>query len=222
MMMSMNATENTITITRETSTSTIFESVICSRCGGSGRMPYSVANGVCFKCGGGGTTLTKRGAAARAFYRSLVETPVAALQSGERVHYQGFQAGSYHQASAWVTVERVSDNAAVAAEAGSYDEALKACGSCHELSDPEKIEAAYQRGATLLPNRRGSYGCFEGLRVEGTTKDGMSYSLGAMRDGTMLAKIDGAVKVAILKTVAEYQETLTKAGKPRKGSRWAD
>ena len=49
----------------------LFESNGCSRCGGSGKMPYSVYNGVCFKCNGKGEVLTKRGRVAQEFLNDL-------------------------------------------------------------------------------------------------------------------------------------------------------
>jgi hypothetical protein len=208
-----------VTISADTKLSAILESVTCGRCGGSGRMPYSVANGVCFKCGGSGRCYTKRGAAARAFYRSLARTQVTALMPGDKILSQGFTAGSFTQPSRWVTVERVSDNAQIAAEAGDYASALKACGSASLIADADKVLAAAERGATLYPRSDGTMAGFEGIRVEATSKSGERVS--SCGGGPVQTTLDPAVKVAILKTVAEFQESLTKAGKPRKGTRWA-
>lgn len=46
-------------------TSIKFQTDDCSRCGGTGRMPYSAYGGVCFKCNGHGKTMTAAGRAAR-------------------------------------------------------------------------------------------------------------------------------------------------------------
>jgi len=47
----------------------LFESETCSRCGGSGHYSYCQMHGtVCFKCGGAGVTLTKRGKIAQAWF----------------------------------------------------------------------------------------------------------------------------------------------------------
>lgn len=42
-----------------------FQTDDCSRCGGTGRMPYSAYGGVCFKCNGHTTVMTRAGVAAR-------------------------------------------------------------------------------------------------------------------------------------------------------------
>lgn len=52
-------------------TSIKFQTDNCSRCGGSGRMPYAAYGGVCFKCNGHGQTLTRAGQAAR---KTFMET----------------------------------------------------------------------------------------------------------------------------------------------------
>jgi hypothetical protein len=208
-----------VTITSSTKLSAILESVTCGRCGGSGRMPYSVMNGVCFKCGGTGSVYTKRGAAARGFYRSLARTAPEALVPGDKFVSEGFTAGTFTQPSRWVTVESVQDNAQVAADAGSYSEALRACGSAAIITDADKALAAAERGATLLARKPGEYAAFEGICVTAVSKNGERCS--STGSGSVQTTLDPAVKVAILKTAAEYQESLTKAGKPRKGSRWA-
>jgi hypothetical protein len=62
---------------------TAFESTTCSRCEGSGRYSFNLINGDrCFGCGGTGKKLTKRGAAAKAFFVASQETPVADLKVG--------------------------------------------------------------------------------------------------------------------------------------------
>lgn len=216
----MNATATeSIAITADTKLASILESVICSRCGGTGRMPFSYAGGTCFKCGGTGSCYTKRGAAAREFYRSLARTSVKALHPGDKVLSEGFTAGTFTQPSRWVTVQSVQDTAQVAAAAGSYSEALAACGSCSLITDTDKALAAVESGATLIPRPDGGWAVFSGIRVESVSKSGERCSVTG--DGDVQTTLDPAVRVAILKTVAEFQDSLTKAGKPRKGSRWA-
>jgi hypothetical protein len=221
----MSATDTTFSpadVTAETRIGDVLETVICSRCGGSGRMPFSAYGGICFKCGGAGSCDTKRGAAARAFYRSLVRTPVEGLRAGDRILSEGFVAGTMSVPSRWVTVESVQDNAQVAAETGSYEAALSACGSCGVLSDADAVERAAAEGATLFPITRDgkpAMACFRGTRVEAVSKSGERHA--STGDRAVLAKVDSEVCRAIYRTVAEYQENLTKAGTPRKRTRWA-
>ncbi len=196
----------------------IIETATCSRCGGSGRMPYSVHNGVCFKCGGRGVCDTKRGASARAFYRSLVRTPATAIQPGERVYMDGVSAGTFSMAGGWTTVDEVIDIAARPYRASS-------CSSLR-VTEIDKIAAAVERGATIIPAGVDTKGedrvhVFEGLTIRCTQRNGDGYTFGAASGSTVLAAIDKSVKRAIIRTVAEYQDGLTKAGRPRKGTRWA-
>ena len=71
----------------------LFEHHECGRCGGSGRMPFSVANGVCFGCGGSGGQLTKRGAAAQRYLDDLRSVPVANVKVGDKVWIEIFLPG---------------------------------------------------------------------------------------------------------------------------------
>lgn len=63
-----------------------FEQRECTRCGGSGRYSYNMLDGDrCYGCGGKGVQLTKRGAAARAFFLDSMITRYDAIQVGYRV-----------------------------------------------------------------------------------------------------------------------------------------
>lgn len=87
-----------------------FETQPCTRCGGSGWFSYCRAWGhTCFRCGvrkgekGLGKFLTARGAAAHAFYLSLLPTKLATeLAPGDVFLDTG---------RAWLTVVSVTDNA---------------------------------------------------------------------------------------------------------------
>lgn len=205
-------------ITRATKATEIYErGEPCWRCEGTGyvRGFSHVHGGICFRCGGVGTPLTKRGQAARQFYLSLARTPVEVIREGERVFSSGVPG---IVGGAWVTIDEIT-TAAERAERG---------GSCALLpvDDAEKIAAALEAGGVLGSRTKSGdremvrvYG--GGIRLAGTDKSGTHRDVD-QRDGTVLAKLDPAVAVAIRKTVAEYQQTLTKAGKPRKGTRWAD
>jgi hypothetical protein len=63
-----------------------FESQPCGRCGGSGRHSYCTAYGdTCFKCGGKGKLLTKRGAAASNYLNSLRSVDADQISVGDVV-----------------------------------------------------------------------------------------------------------------------------------------
>lgn len=59
---------------------TTLEAVTCHRCGGTGKMPYSVYGGICFKCNGRKIIYTKRGAAAAAYLTQLRSKPAGELK----------------------------------------------------------------------------------------------------------------------------------------------
>lgn len=65
---------------------TSFETDTCGRCAGSGHYSYNAVNGTrCFGCGGTGQRLTKRGAAAKSFFESLISKPLQQIQPGDNI-----------------------------------------------------------------------------------------------------------------------------------------
>lgn len=69
---------------------TLFESVPCGRCGGSGKYSYCQMYGDrCFKCGGQGATLTKRGALASDYFKTLCSKRADELNIGDKVWEDG-------------------------------------------------------------------------------------------------------------------------------------
>jgi hypothetical protein len=62
-----------------------FEAVICTRCGGSGKIPRfgHVLHGTCFKCNGNGQMLTRAGRAALALYEELLDAATPRIQAWE-------------------------------------------------------------------------------------------------------------------------------------------
>lgn len=71
--------------------SLLFESKTCSRCAGSGSYSWNQRDGSrCFGCGGRGIVLTKRGAAAQAFYTASVTVTMADLVPGDVIVLAGF------------------------------------------------------------------------------------------------------------------------------------
>lgn len=70
---------------------TIFETETCSRCGGSGHYSYCQMYGtVCFGCSGRKLRLTKRGAAAFAYYTQLCSLPLERLEVGMEIWNDNF------------------------------------------------------------------------------------------------------------------------------------
>jgi len=73
-------------------TKLIFASEICHRCGGTGRMPFSVCHGICFKCSGRGTELTRSGKSASAKWSALRDTrtaiPIEQVTPGMRLRHE--------------------------------------------------------------------------------------------------------------------------------------
>ncbi len=67
-----------------------FESEVCSRCLGSGRFSHCAMYGdTCFRCGGKGRTLTKRGEAAAKYLRTLRSKRLDEIQVSDVVHIRG-------------------------------------------------------------------------------------------------------------------------------------
>ena len=85
----------------------LLENTTCGRCGGTGRMPFMVANGVCFKCTGWGAVLTKRGRAAQAFLNALRLRRLDEFAVGDTYLSQGFNAGSYVEPDRWIKIDRI-------------------------------------------------------------------------------------------------------------------
>lgn len=82
----------------------LFESKECNRCFGLGRYGHY---GTCFKCGGAGHLLTKRGQAAQDYLNAMRRIPGESFVPGMTILAEGFCAGSFSQPSKWHTVERV-------------------------------------------------------------------------------------------------------------------
>jgi len=69
-----------------------FEREPCSRCGGCGRYSYNQITGDrCFKCGGRGWTLTKRGVAAHAWHKAQRTVPASQVKVGDRIQSMGLK-----------------------------------------------------------------------------------------------------------------------------------
>ena len=146
-----------------TPSTTIFENVPCSRCGGSGHYSFNLMHGsTCYGCGGRGWQHTKRGAAASAFLNKRVTVPASELQVGDKVWGEGITLGGglYHR---WMKVLAI---------------------------DLEK------NVVTMLDGK-------EPTQCQGFTEFRRKFRTNEEKD-------------AIVAEALAYQETLTKAGEPRK------
>lgn len=87
----------------------LFENETCTRCGGTGHYSWCATHGTrCFKCGGDGATLTKRGRAAQYYLDASRRVPLAALKVGDEYLSEGFSCGAFRVSSEWVTVTAVT------------------------------------------------------------------------------------------------------------------
>lgn len=71
---------------------TVFETEVCHRCGGSGNYSYNQVDGsVCYGCSGTGWQYTKRGSAARKWWKDTFTTRVKASEVviGQRIKCAG-------------------------------------------------------------------------------------------------------------------------------------
>jgi hypothetical protein len=139
-----------------------FETTECGRCGGSGHYSFNLMYGTtCFGCNGTGWKLTKRGAAAKAFFQnSRPVTTAADLEAGQRVYSKSW--------NRWWTVD-------------------------HTEGDP------YNPGAVVVV-----------YKVQGE-----EYSEHKRPESEFLIACGKELWAKLLAAAIEYQQTLTKAGKPR-------
>lgn len=199
-------------VTTDTRPSAIWEGFTCGRCGGTGRMPFAVANGVCFGCHGTGWRLTKRGAEARRYFMALRETTVDGLTVGDRVLDQGIPG---IQGARWVTVTAIRPTAET-----------RSSGSIHDPRS-EYVAEAIERGDVVEPyypdaeTGEARVVVYSGLDVQAEDKRGERRGWSGVGPRQRFTVSDKATEVARMKAAAEYQRALTKAGKPRKGTRYA-
>lgn len=141
----------------------------CGRCGGSGKYSYCQMYGDrCFQCGGSGVVLTKRGAAAANYLRSLRTVPASDVKVGDEIIDSGFR----------YTVEQVT--------------------------------TTIQRGSSLVDGVMTPY---EMPIINLHTKRCLFQKPG---DGSVELFLDADRRRANLVAAIDYQNSLTKAGKPRK------
>lgn len=66
---------------------TAFETEVCSRCNGTGRHSFNGEHSICYKCDGknDGKALTKRGAAAKAYYLAKFQVAASTVVVGDLI-----------------------------------------------------------------------------------------------------------------------------------------
>ena len=124
-----------------------FDKVTCSRCNGAGRFrAFShVYGGVCFRCGGGGHTLTKKGAAAQSIYRQAMTITADALEPGMVVMETDVAPGGDMVATRKLTVETVGPSDTKVIADGVPVEHLAVTykgGRQHDMAPATKIQQA--------------------------------------------------------------------------------
>jgi hypothetical protein len=179
---------------------TLFESDVCTRCGGCGNYSWNAMTGSrCFKCGGRGRTMTKRGAEAQRFFRASLSKRADELQPGDKIFDDGVPGFA---AAGWHEVERVTSNA----DERSTGRILKA------------TEAA-EAGATVLPYEFAGRGRVDGevIVYQGLNVHAQGGGMSAADPGHIFRVAASRERKAEAREQAlAYQETLTKQGKPRK------
>jgi hypothetical protein len=116
-----------------------FELESCSRCGGSGKYSYCQSYGTkCFKCGGSGVTITKRGGAAREFFNESLKRHTNELEVGHLVQLT----------NGWVKILRIENEVTICKESidqkefeGREDIRLYFNNSSYQLSKDSKKES---------------------------------------------------------------------------------
>jgi hypothetical protein len=186
-----NAQEASMEISAETKATDVFETQTCGRCGGSGHYSFNMLDGTrCYGCGGTGRKYTARGKAAKAYWEWLQTMPVELLQVGDRIFVSG---------AGWRKVTAITDN-----------REEQRVGRIFDADDPEVV-VRRERGAAIKEYRDGKVAVYEGVNIQ-TNGVGLGGERGTVRVS------DPGCRVAILKSVAAYQATLTKQGKVRKAS----
>ena len=124
-----------------------FDKVTCSRCNGAGRFrAFShVYGGACFRCGGAGHTLTKKGAAAQSIFRQAMTITADALEPGMVVIETDVSPDGEMILTRKVTVESVGTSDTKVIADGVPVEYLAVTykgGRVHHMAHGTKIEQA--------------------------------------------------------------------------------
>src|SRR5262245_40732364 len=170
----------------------LFESAPCGRCGGSGSYSYCQRFGsVCFQCGGRTWCLTKRGAAAQAFYSAILPTKLpAALAPGD----------------AWVDTGLTLGGDTYSAR-------------CTVVAAP--TETGVQRGESLRDGVMVPFALpYVAVLTRDQYRQECSHHMPADKRVTLLLAA-GAERDSLRSIALGYQATLTQTGRPAKRARRA-
>lgn len=155
----------------------IIETETCTRCGGCGRYSYNQITGDrCFKCGGKGTQMTKRGRAVNDWIKEQTATDAMSVKVGDRVVYTDALSG---RRSTFTIAEII--------------EHTPTKGRSYDFKADAWIEHEIGR-RTLISAKGNEYG-FGGA-----------------------IPLQYAITEELRERARAYRDTLTKAGKPRKGA----
>jgi hypothetical protein len=201
---------------------TNFETQVCTRCHGSGKYSFCLDYGdKCFKCAGSGHILTKRGAAAKAYYETLCTIPAAQVKIGDRIAASGMTRGC--QVFNYVgTVTAIKSREGVRTTVKRMREDGKTLDVSHrtEYATNEGFQVLGGSGATVeFPGCKGYTG-EAGTFVENFTE--FAFTVSHPKYGEHGKIVTGSVRVYPADSAAKfeealaYQDTLTKTGKPAK------
>lgn len=156
----------------------IFEHIECSRCGGTGRYSFNLMHGsMCYGCNGIGYKLTSRGRVAQHYLNQMREITMENFQIGDLIRFDGFNAGSYSQPTAWAKVTLI------------------------EFITSKQAGLMYQENVDL-----------QCVRLETT----LGTVVGFVGKTKYRKGFTAEQKKEQVNEALAYQQTLTKAGKPRK------
>lgn len=200
-----------------------FELEVCSRCGGSSTYSYCQEYGnKCFKCAGSGHVLTKRGAAAKAYYKSLCTIPAEMVKIGDIVECTGITRGS----RAFIYVAQVTDirsrKAIKTVTKSMRIDGIMNVSHTIEYSNHEGFGVISSSGATIERSNDPGYSTGAGVFVEEYTE--YSFETHSDKYGISRQTVHGMVltypidNAALIAKTMVYQDNLTKMGKERKRS----
>lgn len=150
----------------QTDLATGFESKTCGRCGGSGRYSYCQMYGdTCFSCRGAGIVLTKRGAAAYAYYQAMYQVPAGSIMVGDwvalswskkpaKVTSVGESSSKYLKDGEWLPHWEITTTRG---SLGTFADAMiKKCETAEIVAERKAAAYAYQQtlGVNGKPTKR--------------------------------------------------------------------
>lgn len=201
-----------------------FELEVCSRCQGGGTYSYCQEYGdKCFKCQGTGHVLTKRGAAAKAYYKSLCTIHADSIKIGDLIEATGIGRGG----RAFIYLAKVSDirsrKAILTVTKTMRQDGIMNVSHKIEYSYSDEFSVLSSSGSTIERPNDAGYATGEGVFVEEYTEYSFEthsdkYGIASQTASKMVLTypIDNA---ALIAKALEYQANLTKMGKERKLSK---